>query len=608
MDRKLAAIMSADVIGYSRLTALDEEGTIRALDRSRERIDGLVAQHGGRIFGVAGDGVMAEFSSAVQAVRCAVQIQRELAADEGEADSSLKFRIGINLGDVVIAGDDLLGDGVNIAARLQSIAGSSAICISGSVRDQLGTKTEFRLRSMGKRVLKNIPTAIPVFQVDWSTGQQGRRIARSPSSVSSGDRSGPPIIAILPFANLATEELWERLAVGLAADIIADLARYPDLAVISRQTMIGYKGCENDVVSIGRELKADYVLEGNLQASADQVRISVQLVDAASGSSLWTARYNETADNLFELQDAVTASVVNVLGNCCGKLLSFRRDVLRRKKPASLQAYDCYLLGEEQLDLFTRTSNAEAIRFLSRAVQLDPKLARGWTGLGLAYSVDVCNGFSEHPASSVRRFEECVDKALELDPQDLIARLCIAAFKALRGDFEGASNDHEMVLKAAPHDADTIAMLAGNVALVVGDPAHGCELARRAIRLNPSIPWYYGMLGRCCFVAGLYRECIGALNRAPPQSPATLLFMAMAAAMLNRDEEAARFVSRLEEPFSGFSAETFIRGYPVTNPTALAAIRTGADKLRPPPQGGVDLQPVNGAPSTARTSSASGVT
>jgi TolB-like protein/class 3 adenylate cyclase len=587
MDRKLAAIMSADVVGYSRLTALDEEGTIRALDRSRERIGRLVAQYGGRIFGLAGDGVMAEFSSAVQAVRCAVQIQRDLTADEGESDGSLKFRIGINLGDVVIAGDDLLGDGVNVAARLQSIAGSSAICISGPVRDQLGAKTEFRVRSMGKRVLKNIPTAIPVFQVDWSTGPGATKSARSPSPAPSEDPSGPPVIAILPFANLATDELWERFAVGLAADIIADLARYPDLAVISRQTMIAYKGCENDVVSIGRELKADYVVEGNLQATGDRVRISVQLVDASSGASLWSARYDETAGNVFELQDAVTASVVNVLGNCCGKLLSFRRDVLRRKKPASLQAYDCYLLGEEHLDLFTRTSNAEAIRFLSRAVQLDPKLARAWTGLGLAYSTDVCNGFSEDPVSSVRRFEDCIEKALELDPQDLVARLCIAAFRALRGDFEGASRDHEMVLKAAPHDADTIAMLAGNVALVAGEPVHGYELAARAIRLNPNIPWYYGMLGRCCFVAGLYEECIAALNQAPPRSPATLLFMAMAAGMLNREEEAARFVSRLEEPFPGFSAEAFIQGYPVTNPKALAAIRAGADQLRSWPRAGI---------------------
>ncbi|MBB3655037.1 TolB-like protein/class 3 adenylate cyclase [Rhizobium sp. BK650] len=580
MDRKLAAIMSADVVGYSRLTALDEEGTIRALDRSRERIDRLVAQYAGRIFGLAGDGIMAEFSSAVQAVRCAIQIQREFSADEGDGDSSLKLRIGINLGDVIIAGDDLLGDGVNVAARLQSIAGSSAICISGPVRDQLGAKAEFRVRNMGKRVLKNIPTAIPVFQVDWSAGPGVSRVTGSPSTAPSGDSSGPPVIAILPFANLAGDEFWERLAVGLAADIIADLARYPNLAVISRQTMMAYKGCENDVVSIGRQLKADYVLEGNLQASGDQVRISVQLTDASNGASLWTARYHETVDNLFELQDAVTASVVNALGNCSGKLLKFRRDVLRRQKPASLQAYDCYLLGEEQLDLFTRASIAESIRFLSRAVQLDPKLARAWTGLGCAYSAGVCNGFSEDPASAVRLFEDCVEKALELDPQDLTARLGAAGFRALRGDLEGALDDHEMVLTSAPHDADTIAMLAGNMALVAGEPKHGCELARRAIRLNPSIPWYYGMLGRCCFVAGLYKECIAALNKAPPQSPATLLFTAMAAAMLNREGDAARFVARLDEPFPGFSAEAFIRGYPVTNPVALAAIRNGAERLR----------------------------
>lgn len=577
MDRKLAAVLSADVVGFSRLTALDEEATVRALSSCRSVIAEHVKENGGRIFGSAGDGFVAEFPSAVQAIRCSVEIQRDLARhNEGfAANRRLDFRIGVNLGDVVVLGDDLLGDSVNVAARLQEIAAPSAIYISGSVREHIHGKVPFKLISLGKRTLKNLPKAVSVFRVDWEAGEFVKREVPSRPAASK-DISGPPIIAILPFENLGAGGRWERLAAGLSADIIADLARYPDLTVISRQTMISYKGSQDDVRSIGRELKADYILEGNLQAVGQQVRISVQLVDASSGADLWAARYNQSADDLFEIQDRVTENVVNVLANSCGKLLGFRRDVVRRKKPASLQAYDYYLLGDEQHDLYTRASNADAIRLLSRAVELDPTLARAWTALGLAYSVGVYNGFANDLAASMLRFEACIEQALTLDPADALARLCLAGFRAKEGNFEAAAEQHNRVLAMAPNDADTLAILAGNLALVAGEPKQGCELARRAIFLNPHVPWYYGMLGRCCFVAGLYNESVAALHQAPAQAPATFLFLAMAFAMLERISQAEKVAARLHESVPDFSAEAFIQGYPVTNPPALTAIREGA--------------------------------
>jgi adenylate cyclase len=579
VERKLAAILSADVVGFSHMMAIDEERTILALDVCREKIDRLVSEHGGRIFGVAGDGVMAEFASPVQAVRCSVEIQRSLAsiADGVAGDKRLEFRIGVNLGDVVVAGDDLLGDGVNVAARLQGIAAASAIYISGSVQEHIDGKVPFTVTSLGKHDLKNLPKAVPVFEVNWDAEEVVNTSAPFLNSITK-DVSGPPIIAVLPFENLSADDRWERLAVGISADIIADLARYPDLAVISRQTMVSFIGGQDAIRSIGRALKTDYVIEGNLQAVGQQVRISVQLVDAYSGASLWTARYDQSVDNLFAMQDMVTENVVNALGNGCGKLLGFRRDVIRRKKPTSLQAYDCYLLGNEQHDLVTQASNREAIRLLSRAVELDPTLARAWTTLGLAYSMAVCNGFADDPAAFMQRFESCINQALALDPGDTAARLCIAGFKALQGNFEAASNEHDFVLRGYPNDADTLALLAGNLALVAGDPEHGCELARRAIHLNSRVPWYYGMLGRCCFVAGLYKESLAALHHAPPQAPATLLFLSMAFAMLDQKFEAARAATSLRDSAPGFSADVFIQGYPVTNPAALAAIRDGATR------------------------------
>ncbi|RJT28305.1 adenylate cyclase [Mesorhizobium waimense] len=391
-------------------------------------------------------------------------------------------------------------------------------------------------------------------------------------------RSGPSVMAVLPFDNLGSDERWNRLADGLSADIIADLARYPDLAVISRQTMLSYRGRGDDIRSIGRELNADYVLEGTLQAAGGQIRVSVQLADAGSGADLWSARYDQSGDDLFAMQDLVTENVVNVLASCGGKLVKFRRDVVRRKPPANLQAYDCYLLGVEQHNLYTRLSNAEAIRLLSKAVELDPGLSRAWTLLGLAYSVGAFNGFIGDRAAAMQRFAQCMERALELDPGDTDARLCMASLWALQGNFDAALDEQDRILSAAPHCADNLAMLAGNLAFVAGDPQKGCELASRAIRYNSQVSWYHGMLGRCCFVSGQYKECLTAFHQAPAHSPATLLFQAMANALIGDEAGASKIAGRLRTEFPEFTPEGFIVGYPVTNPVAITAIREGAKR------------------------------
>jgi TolB-like protein/DNA-binding CsgD family transcriptional regulator len=388
--------------------------------------------------------------------------------------------------------------------------------------------------------------------------------------------SGPPIIAVVPFDNLSGDEYWTRLADGLSADIIVDLARYPDLAVIACQTMLAYKDRRDDVRSIGRELNADYVLEGTLQAAGQEVRIAVQLVDAGTGVALWTARYDRPAEDLFAMQDSVTENVINILASSCGKLASLRRDVARRKHPANLRAYDCYLLGVEACHKFTPASNREAIRLQSRAVELDPGLARAWAALGLAYSVDVMNAYSTNPAATFKRWETCLEKALALDPADSLARISLGDLRALQGDLKKSAEHNEQALAMAPNDADVLAMSAGSRALVAGDPKQGYALAKRAIRLNPHMPWYHAMLGRCSFVLGLYRECLEEFEQTPQESPATLLFVVMAHAMLNEMSHASKVTARLASEFPDFTVETLISGYPVTNPPALAAIREAA--------------------------------
>lgn len=390
------------------------------------------------------------------------------------------------------------------------------------------------------------------------------------------DRTGPTIIAVLPFDNLGSDVRWARLADGLSADIIVDLSRYADLAVISRKTMLAFKG-NCDTLLIGRKLNADYLLEG-LQATEKQIRISVQLVDGVSGASLWAERYERPMDDLFAVQDSVSENVINVLASCGGKLAKLRLDVARRKPPTSLGAYDCYLLGVEQHNLYIPAANAEAIRLLSRAVELDPGLARAWMELGFAYSIQGSNAYCDNATEALERFRDCAEKALSLDPGDSIARQCVGDLCACDGDFGRAIEENNRALAIAPNDGDTLALVAGSRALVAGDPHEGYQLIQRALRINALAPaWYYSMLGRVTFVMDRYAECIAAFRRAP-EMPSTLMFLAMAYATIGETAEVTKLNQRLAKEFPQFTPEAYITAYPVTNPIALAAIRQGAQR------------------------------
>jgi TolB-like protein len=370
-----------------------------------------------------------------------------------------------------------------------------------------------------------------------------------------------------------------RVADGLSADIIVDLARSRDLAVLSRQTMFAYKGTHKDARSITRELNADYLIEGTLQAQQERVRISVQLIDARTGLGLWAERYDRPVENLFAMLDTVTESVINILASADGKFGNLGRQAARRKPPASLLAYDFYLLGVEQKHIFTQSANNEAIWLLSRAVELDPDLARVWSALGVAHVVDAMNGFTSDLSSAIGRGTACFQRALTLDPDDTFARVVLAELRSREGEVDVGGVEQERALMTAPNDADTLALVAGSMALVAGDPNRGYELAKKAIRFNPNVPWYLGMLVRCSFIVGRYRECVSVLHQVAPDSPATLLFLAMVYAMLDETSRAQSLKARLADEFRHYTAEAFIRGYPVTNPSALAAIRAGARRL-----------------------------
>jgi TolB-like protein len=408
----------------------------------------------------------------------------------------------------------------------------------------------------------------------------GALIAASADKGSTSDDSGPPVVAVMPFDLVEPDPRSTRLVDGLHAEVITDLARHPDLLVIGRHTMLAYRGRAIDLRTVGREVGAGFVVEGTIQWGNDRVRVTAQLIDASNGAALWSARYDRAGDELFAARDEISRSVVNAIGGWTGRLALLRRELARRKPPGSLAAYELYLLGLEQKHTFTDAGNAEAIRLLGRALELDPGYARAWTVLGLCHAVAIINAFTERFAAGASQWRICTEKALALDPNDPIAHASMGDLLAHEGDLAGARGSYERALEVAPGNADTLAFLAGSFSLVSGDPRRGLELARQAIRLNPGAPpWYFGMLGRATYVAGETAECVAALHRAHRAAPNILLLEAMAQARLGEHAEATRILARLERDFPRFGLAVLIREYPVTNPPALAALREDAERL-----------------------------
>ncbi|PAQ09079.1 LuxR C-terminal-related transcriptional regulator [Mesorhizobium temperatum] len=391
----------------------------------------------------------------------------------------------------------------------------------------------------------------------------------------------PPVLAIFPIECLNSEERWRRFADGLSSDITIDLARYAGLPVIAFHTMKSLGSKPADFAADGKALGATYIVSGQLRADDQRVRLTIELTDAGNGVSLWSERYDRPVEDIFTLQDSLTESVINVLAGSYGALATVGRNAVRRKPPASLRAYDCYLLGVEQQDTFSRAGNAEAIRLVSRALELDPTLVKAWTELAYAYSIEASSGFSDNVQGSIEKWRAAVENAIQLDPTDSHACACLGDLRGCLGDLEGAERAQQRALEHGFNHADTLALLAGSKALVAGDPAEAIPLIERAMRLNPlAPPWYFGMQGRILFVAGRHREAIAALRRSSPDSPNVLMFLALAHAAVGESGEATRIAARLKAEFPDFSVERFIAAYPVTNPHAMQAIRDAAKLAR----------------------------
>jgi len=551
VERKLAAILAADVVGYSRLMGEDEAGTFAALKvRRQECFEPLVAQHRGRIVKLMGDGALVEFASAVGAVECAVAVQRRWAeANRGLPEAKrIELRIGINLGDVIVEADDLYGDGVNIAARLETLAEPGGICVSAKVQDEVARKLDLAFEDMGEHALRNIAAPVRVFRIGLD-GQAVHRPAAAPAAPAK------PTIAVLPFLNMSGEAAQEFFADGLTEDILTALSRFRELFVISRNSSFKYKGRTVDVQKAARELSVQYVVEGSVRKAGNRVRVTVQLIDAETERHLWTDRYDRELEDIFAIQDEVTSAIVATLP---GRVEAATRERAARKPPANMAAYECVLAGKLRHHRSNREDNAEALHLLNRAIELDPNYAHAHAWKGCTLGQGWIYGWRADKEATWNEAVAELRTALSLDDNDSDVHRILAAVNIIRDDFDQAVYHQERALGLNPND-DLIVVQQGEFLTWLGRPEEGIEWIRKAMRLNPYHPErFWNHLGRAYFVARRYDEAIEAFKRITVADQFHHAFLAACQAQVGNDAAARDQARQVLKRDSGFSVASYL--------------------------------------------------
>jgi TolB-like protein/class 3 adenylate cyclase len=543
MERRLAAILAADVVGYSRLMAADEAATLARLQRLRaEVIEPKLSQFHGRIVGSAGDSLLVEFTSAVNAVECAIQMQASLAEQNNTLpeDSRMQFRMGVNLGDVIAEGGTIYGDGVNIAARLEKLAEPGGLCIGRSVYDQVKGKLTFTYTDLGAQRVHNIPDLIQAYRVQI--------IVTDLSPKPPLQLPDKPSIAVLPFENLSGDREQEYFADGMVEEIITALSRFRQLFVIARNSSFTYKGRAVDVKQVGRELGVRYVLEGSVRRAGNRVRITGQLIDTSTGAHLWADRFEGGLEDVFDLQDQVTASAVGAISP---KLDQAEINRSRRKPTENLDAYDYYLRGLASLHQWTRESNEETLSNFYRAIELDPNFASAY---GMAARTYVRRKAGGWIMDREREFAEAVRlarRAADLGKDDAIALGTAGyALSYIAGEHEEGKILTDRALVLNPNLAWGW-LYSGWVRVWLGEPEAVAERAGRAMRLSPSDPDSFSMycaMAFAHFFAGRYDEAVRWADQAATEKPDILYPIAVSAAsnaQAERNEQAKRAMSQM---------------------------------------------------------------
>jgi adenylate cyclase len=545
MRRRLSAIMSADVVGYSALMAVDEEGTLVRLNTHREElIEPAITEHGGRVVKLMGDGILAEFTSVVEALRAGIYIQRELALrnQDRPEEHQIVFRIGINLGDVIIHGDDIYGDDVNLAARLQERAMPGGISISERVFGNIRGKIDVGIDDLGDQELKNIPEPVRVYRVLMGPGagnvkpltltkrlsSQRPVMALSAAFVLLGglvtwygvgalapDQIDPwgaakPSIAVLPFANLNKDPKEDFFSVGMTNDVIVKLSKFQNLLVIARNSVSGYKGKSVNAEDVSRQLGVRYVLEGSVLKRGDQVRINTQLIDGSTGQHLWAERYDESTDKIWDIQDEITSRIVRTLAVRISKIEQQR---VLAKPTDNFEAYEYSLRGQALLARQSRSENFQARKLFRQAIDLDPNYATAYSGLGWTYMETVLWGWTGSPQKAVQQAYDLSQKALSLEPADISGRRLLASIYSLRRQHDLALIESERLIAINPHDAGSFAQQ-GMSLTWLGRPDGAILALEQALRFDPDMKtdifWH---LGLAYYLKQRYADSVAVLER-----------------------------------------------------------------------------------------------
>jgi adenylate cyclase len=544
--------MSADVAGYSRLMSEDEAATVKTLATYREVMASLIKQHRGRVVDSPGDNVLAEFASVVDAVQCAVAVQKEFQARNAELleNRRMEFRIGINLGDVIEEQERIYGDGVNIAARLEALADPGGICVSKTAFDQIESKLPLGYEYLGDQKVKNIPKPVGAYRVLMEPRvtmaeeiEEGKPVPvwrrkaillggvalvlvviaaliwnfyfrPPPMEVASVERMAFPLpdkpsIAVLPFVNLSKEPEQEYLADGITENIITALSNISEMFVIARNSTFTYKGRPVKVQQVAEELGVRYVLEGSVQKAGDRVRVTAQLVDATTGHHLWAKRYDRDIRELFALQDEITQKIVVEL-----QVELIQGEGARR--PGSTQSLEAWEHGVKATSLFqrfTKEDNAKARELFEQAIKVDPEYAFAWTMLAWTHWIDANFGFSESRADSFKRAVELAKKAVALDDTQPNVHALLGGIHLFRRQYEKAIAEGERAIALGPNDATSHVLLAHTMHYA-GRFEEAITLAKKAMRLTPYYPaWYLSILAQSCRMAGRYEEALAAYKQ-----------------------------------------------------------------------------------------------
>ena len=552
MERRLAAILAADVQGYSHLTELNEEASTATVCSYCAVVKKAISEHRGHIFSSAGDGVVAEFPSVVEAIRCGVEIQNEIAERNVAVpeDGRMQFRIGVNLGDVIAEDNNLYGTGVNVAARLEQLAEPGGICISQTVYDQVRNIVEIPFEDIGERRLKNIADPVHVYRIlpaplPWlrrlfSRTNIGRRrlgvkagalllllavgagsfYLRQPAALwdalLGGGLSLPEAaIAVLPFDDMSPTHDQQYLADGITEELITGLAKFPELIVMARNSTLAYKDKPTEVRQVGKDLNVHYVVEGSIQRADQNVRVTAQLIDTTTGQEIWADRYDRQVNNIFAIRDDITRSIGGTLGGRAGKLVQAEAARVSGKNPNSFTAYDYVMKGWYAYNKFTREDNAASRDFFEQARKIDPNYALAYAGLAWTYELEYDYEWkTDDDEKTLKLALEMAETAVRLDPNDSHAQWALGWSCLYNRQYDQAMAHYLRSLELNPNDAEVLASM-GSLLIYIGQPKQAVDQEKEAIRLNPNhYEWYVYYVGWAYEEAGMPKEAIEIFEQA----------------------------------------------------------------------------------------------